>query len=1509
MEKILSLKFNWMKFLSVFFFILLLSAYTHIFSFFSPGSTLDPNCLPGVVGCTVSKPTYTASDVGLSNVPNLSFSGSNTGDETTASIKSKLGITTLSGVNTGDQDLSNLALKSTTINGHSLTNNINISPSDIGLSNVPNLSFSGSNTGDETTNTIKTKLGYASSSTSGYLTNTDWTIFNTKQPAGSYLTSYTETDPVWTAVSANYYTKSNLQTSGLSSIHFDNLTNKPTTLAGYGITDASPTSGSTYYIQNQSSSPQVASLNINGGGTFSTLTASSIKITSGATDGYFLKSDANGNGTWTPIAASQVFKGTWDASTNTPTLTDGVGTAGWDYRVVVSGTWNTISFNAGDDISYNGSIWQRIPGQGFILQTASPTVLGGVKIGTGISIDGSGIISVSTSYESPVSQGTTAEYYRGDKTWATLNATSVGLGNVTNESKITMFTNPTFTGTVSGITPSMVSLGNVTNESKATMFTNPTFTGTVSGITASMVGAPSGSGTSTGSNTGDNAPNSLYSGLSSSKQDALSGTGFVKISGSTISYDNSTYVTGTPWTSMGYVTGTPWTSLGYLTTETDPNIYAWAKSPTKPVYTPSEVSLGNVTNESKITMFTNPTFTGTTTVADISTSGNITPTVTNTQSLGSSTKVWKDLFVGNGSIYVNGQEVLQTDVSNSVVVSASNAQNLIMQTSGGGNIELNPAVGAGQILLKSDISITGGKKIKTSDSTAVIFNDGISSLANISATGTILGSNLSGTNTGDETLSSIKTKLGITTLSGSNTGDQTNITGNAGTVTNGLYSTGTYSNPTWLTAVPYSILSGTVPTWNQSTTGSAATLTTPRTIAGVSFDGSSNISLASTNLSDSSNIARLNAANTFTNTGVTSFAGNVGVGTTSPLFKLSIDAGSSNNGILLQSTTGQAQIQLYQTDATSGQRRIQWQNYGGKSLIRTLDDTGVTIINNLMAFDLSTGNVGIGTVSPGAPLEVKGSYLVNQGTLNVLDSTAYTTGVGGRIALRGYYGPNAGDFATYGLISGVKMNSTLNDYLGGIAFSVLPASGTVTEAMRINNLGNVGIGTTSPGQSLDVNGNIRANNAVMSDYYLNTSNNAYIAYRSGTNTFIGNSGTFVSQDTGNVGIGTTSPGNKLTVDTNIANQGTGITLQNSNTGGWGQVFNSALYGYNGSPAGMFNVLSMQTRYDGTTGSINFMTQAQPQSTPVVALSLQGAGNVGIGTTNPGQKLEVSGTIRQTGCTTAGGLSANASGDIICTPSSIQFKNTRTNLTDGLATLVQLQPVSYIFNSNMNMGHDVHYGFISEEVNSINQALATHDGNEKPYGLDTNAILAVTVNSIKELNLKVEDLNTKIGSGATMSNMVADFFGGVVTSVSDGVAYMKDLVVGTLKVGSPVKRTGITLFDEITGDPYCISVSDGQTQTTQGECGVIDTEKIAQEKAAAAAEAAAAAQADADAKAVAALQAQIEAQKLKDAQTAAPAPQALTPAAPDPVPETPPVPLSGEDNTPAPAPVPDAPLVP
>ena len=52
----------------------------------------------------------------------------------------------------------------------------------------------------------------------------------------------------------------------------------------------------------------------------------------------------------------------------------------------------------------------------------------------------------------------------------------------------------------------------------------------------------------------------------------------------------------------------------------------------------------------------------------------------------------------------------------------------------------------------------------------------------LALTSDITGLN-SGTNTGDETLATLKTKLGVTTLSGSNTGDQTNVSGSSGSCT------------------------------------------------------------------------------------------------------------------------------------------------------------------------------------------------------------------------------------------------------------------------------------------------------------------------------------------------------------------------------------------------------------------------------------------------------------------------------------------------------------------------------------------------------------------------------------------------------------------------------------------------------------------------------------------------------------------------------------------------------
>ena len=60
------------------------------------------------------------------------------------------------------------------------------------------------------------------------------------------------------------------------------------------------------------------------------------------------------------------YKGTWNASSNTPTLADGTGAKGDYYVVSTAGTQTfggvQLFFGLGDWIAYNGAVWQRVEG-------------------------------------------------------------------------------------------------------------------------------------------------------------------------------------------------------------------------------------------------------------------------------------------------------------------------------------------------------------------------------------------------------------------------------------------------------------------------------------------------------------------------------------------------------------------------------------------------------------------------------------------------------------------------------------------------------------------------------------------------------------------------------------------------------------------------------------------------------------------------------------------------------------------------------------------------------------------------------------------------------------------------------------------------------------------------------------------------------------------------------------------------------------------------------------------
>ena len=105
------------------------------------------------------------------------------------------------------------------------------------------------------------------------------------------------------------------------------------------------------------------------------------------------------------------YKGTWNASTNTPTIADGVGTAGDYYLVSVGGTWNGIVFLAGNTVIYSGTVWQKAGG-------GSGTVTSvGLAAPAAFSVSGSPVTSTGTL--TLAGAGTSGQYVRGDGTLAT----------------------------------------------------------------------------------------------------------------------------------------------------------------------------------------------------------------------------------------------------------------------------------------------------------------------------------------------------------------------------------------------------------------------------------------------------------------------------------------------------------------------------------------------------------------------------------------------------------------------------------------------------------------------------------------------------------------------------------------------------------------------------------------------------------------------------------------------------------------------------------------------------------------------------------------------------------------------------------------------------------------------------------------------------------------------------------------------------------------------------------
>ncbi len=60
------------------------------------------------------------------------------------------------------------------------------------------------------------------------------------------------------------------------------------------------------------------------------------------------------------VVGAVEYQGTWDADTNTPTLTTTPPEKGWYYKVSVAGTFETVDYEVGDWIISNGTAWEKV---------------------------------------------------------------------------------------------------------------------------------------------------------------------------------------------------------------------------------------------------------------------------------------------------------------------------------------------------------------------------------------------------------------------------------------------------------------------------------------------------------------------------------------------------------------------------------------------------------------------------------------------------------------------------------------------------------------------------------------------------------------------------------------------------------------------------------------------------------------------------------------------------------------------------------------------------------------------------------------------------------------------------------------------------------------------------------------------------------------------------------------------------------------------------------------------
>lgn len=262
------------------------------------------------------------------------------------------------------------------------------------------------------------------------------------------------------------------------------------------------------------------------------------------------------------------------------------------------------------------------------------------------------------------------------------------------------------------------------------------------------------------------------------------------------------------------------------------------------------------------------------------------------------------------------------------------------------------------------------------------------------------------------------------------------------------------------------------------------------------------------------------------------------------------------------------------------------------------------------------GNIGIGTINPTQKLQVDGNSIIGNAYIN--NATAGTDMV---IVNKGL---SASATTSFALFQNTTGDTVLNSASGrNLAFKI-----NNVERMTLDSTGKVGIGNASPTANIHIlNSTLVANSSVYIALGKSTANNnqAEIIYtHSGdgsANNFgsLGLYGTKVLNWTGNgnVGIGVTTPAYPLDVNGDIATNN--FVIRNGVSGSDFVIFNRQ--------KGVGVNTDAMMRFDGN-GQVQIQANSgqniQFQNANTQLMMIKSDGNVGIGTTNPTQKLQLDG---------------------------------------------------------------------------------------------------------------------------------------------------------------------------------------------------------------------------------------------------------------------------------------------